>query len=75
MFVEFYSWYEAFDSIFLAMEFVPFGDLEAYIARHGELTEKCAAQIGHQVLDGLRAMHRLDLVHRDIKPAVSFRHH
>lgn len=70
MFVEFYSWYEHQGEIFIAMEFVPFGDLEQYIRRG--LREDDTKQIGYQVLEGICVMHRLDYVHRDIKPSVSF---
>ena len=50
------------------MEYVPCGDLEGYIGQN--LGEDDARQIGYQVLEGIRTMHSLDLVHRDIKPAV-----
>ncbi|KAK5315640.1 hypothetical protein LTR70_006631 [Exophiala xenobiotica] len=69
-FVEFLSWYENGNSIYLAMEFVPHGDLESYI--QAGLEEHDARQIAYQVLDGIRIMHRLDLIHRDIKPANIF---
>lgn len=69
-FVEFFSWYENEDNIYLAMEYVPLGDLAQRI-RDG-LKESDVRQIACQVLDGIRVMHRLDLVHRDIKPANIF---
>lgn len=69
-FVEFYSWYENHDHIYMAMEYVPFGDLESHI--QAGLSESDARQIAYQVLDGLRVMHDLDLSHRDIKPANIF---
>lgn len=66
-FVEFLSWYENGNSIYLAMEFIPHSDLESCI--QAGLKEHDARQIAYQVLDGIRIMHRLDLIHRDIKPA------
>lgn len=69
-FVEFYSWYESHNNIYLAMEYVPFGDLESYI--QAGLKESDTRQIAFQVLDGIRIMHELDLIHRDIKPANVF---
>lgn len=69
-FIEFYSWYENENNIYLAMEYIPCGDLESYI--HAGLKEADVRQIIYQVLDGIRVMHRLDLIHRDIKPANIF---
>lgn len=69
-FVKFFSWYENENNIFLAMEYVPLGDLTRHI--NGGLKEPDVQQIAYQVLDGIRVMHRLDLVHRDIKPATIF---
>ncbi|MHA6494690.1 serine/threonine-protein kinase [Pseudomonas borbori] len=52
---------------YLAMEFVPGGDL----ARHrGEIFEpQRALRIVHQIASGLAVVHDKGLVHRDIKPA------
>ncbi|KAK5957735.1 hypothetical protein OHC33_000924 [Knufia fluminis] len=69
-FVEFYSWYENDDNVFMAMEYIPAGDLESYIGNG--LTESDSRQIGRQVLYGIRDMHRLDFIHRDIKPGNVF---
>lgn len=69
-FIEFYSWYESHDYIYLAMEYIPCGDLESCI--EAGLTESDVRQIAYQVLDGMRIMHDLDLAHRDIKPGNVF---
>lgn len=69
-YVEFFSWYEDQNYIYLAMEYIPYGDLARYI--YEGLKEVDASQIAYQVLDGIRVMHRLDLIHRDIKPANIF---
>ena len=51
------------------MEFVPFGDLGS-LTENNALAEEDIKDISRQVLDGLRIMHRLDFVHRDIKSKV-----
>lgn len=51
------------------MEYIQFGDLTNYM--DAALRENDAKQIAYQVLDGIRVMHLLDIIHRDIKPGVS----
>ena len=67
-FVEFYTWYESHQSISIAMEYIPGGDLSRYIGQHIEKKEIVA--IASQIAEGLSVLHCLDIVHRDIKPAV-----
>lgn len=50
------------------MEYIRFGDLSLHIGQG--LPELEVVHIGLQIVDGLRIMHQLDIVHRDIKPAV-----
>lgn len=50
------------------MQYFTCGDLRRYIGNG--LSEDDAKQIGPQVLDGIQIMHSLDIIHRDIKPAV-----
>jgi tetratricopeptide (TPR) repeat protein len=54
---------------FIAMELVNGGSLEARIRKEGSVPEKDALRIGRQVAEGLRAAHRIGLLHRDVKPA------
>ncbi|MBL9115886.1 MAG: serine/threonine protein kinase [Verrucomicrobiaceae bacterium] len=54
---------------FIAMELVSGGSLEQKIRREGEVKEKEVLRIGRQVAEGLRAAHRMGLLHRDVKPA------
>ena len=53
-------------SIFLVMEYLPNGDLERYISP--SLNEVDAKSIIRQLLEGLKVLHEMDWVHRDIKP-------
>lgn len=68
-FVEFYSWYSDDENVYLAMQYFAYGDLRGHIS--SGLSEDDAKQVGLQVLQGLQIMHQLDIIHRDIKPAVS----
>src|SRR6516225_2920367 len=53
---------------FYAMEFVPGETLESLIKRSGRLEVKLVLEIATQVAAGLAAVHKNNLVHRDIKP-------
>lgn len=57
------------DALYIIMEFVPGEDLAARLARAGPLSESEAVDIAVQVLDVLDAAHRVDVVHRDVKPS------
>jgi serine/threonine protein kinase/Tfp pilus assembly protein PilF len=56
------------DSCFYAMEFVDGESLDRVIRRSGQLQTKLALEITAQVAAGLAAVHKQQLVHRDIKP-------
>ena len=68
IFVEFYGWFDSPDSVFLAMEYLPLGDL-AKCAPH-ILIENEVKQIAAQILQGLKIMHAEGFAHRDLKPQV-----
>ena len=53
---------------FYAMEFVGGETLENLIKRSGKLEAKLALEVVTQVAAGLAAVHKNNLVHRDIKP-------
>src|SRR6202051_4881111 len=55
-------------SYFYAMEFVEGGTLESLIQRSVRLEVTLALEIAAQVAAGLAAVHKQNLVHRDIKP-------
>ncbi|KAH7144286.1 kinase-like domain-containing protein [Dactylonectria estremocensis] len=67
-FVKTLGWYEAEDSLCIAMEFFPAGDLQTYVAEHALLMEDDCRQITSQILRALIVMHGEGFAHRDIKP-------
>jgi Protein kinase domain len=56
------------DTYFYAMEFVEGEALDRLIKRAGQLESKLSLEIAGQVAAGLTALHKQNLVHRDIKP-------
>lgn len=65
----FYGWYMNDDTIFLAMEYCPLGDLSRYVYDiHGE---EAVRSIAAQLITALCEMHRNQMVHRDLNPRVS----
>jgi serine/threonine protein kinase len=68
-FVKSFGWYENHESVFIAMEYFPLGDLQNYLSL--PLAEKEVQQITSQVLEGLSFMHDNGFAHRDLKPTVS----
>jgi Protein kinase domain len=72
VFVEFLGWFEDLESVYLAMEYLPLGDLEDNVlAVGGSIKETEVREIAVQVLEGLRIMHLENFAHRDLKPKVS----
>lgn len=69
-FVQFLGWFGDDLHLYIALEFVPFGDLQQHISQK-PLSEEETAVVVSQIAKALRCMHRLGFVHRDLKPAVS----
>jgi len=67
--VKSFGWYETDESVLIAMEYFPLGDLQNYLS--SPLRENEAQQITYQLLEGLSSMHEHQIAHRDLKPAVS----
>lgn len=70
----------AFDSgelpdgkIYIVMEYLAGEDLEALIKREGSLDWQRAARMTRMICAGLAAAHKLQLIHRDVKPPNCFR--
>ncbi|MGD2295276.1 MAG: protein kinase [Candidatus Aminicenantes bacterium] len=53
---------------FITMEYVAGEDLQTTITKMGPLSTAQAISITRQVCEGLAEAHRLDIIHRDIKP-------
>jgi serine/threonine protein kinase len=78
VFVDFIGWFQNDDAMFLAMEYMPLGDLEQNIqeienspTRTGPpLLEEEVQEISRQILEGLKIMHAEGFAHRDLKPQV-----
>ena len=64
-FVEFFGWWELQDVMFLAMEYLPLGDLSRHMNREFEEIE--VQEITEQILQGIFTMHEQDFAHRDLK--------
>ena len=57
------------DRYWIAIEYMPGGDVAHWIQRHGPPSARMAARWLHDALEGLRYIHReIDLVHGDVKP-------
>lgn len=56
----------------LAMEYLPDGDLERYLRRRRQLMERDAVAMAMKCAHGLSALHAVGLVHRDFKPGNVF---
>jgi hypothetical protein len=54
--------------LYVSMRYVPGRDLGRIVAADGPLDPALAAELIHQVADGLDAVHTAGLVHRDVKP-------
>jgi hypothetical protein len=55
-------------SLFITMEYIPGEDLGNMIRRRGQLPIEKSFHITRQVCEGLAEVHRLGVVHRDLKP-------
>ncbi|KAK3377072.1 kinase-like domain-containing protein, partial [Lasiosphaeria ovina] len=67
-FVRSYGWYETDQAIFIAMEYIEFGDLHLYLDAPFPKIE--AGLIAGQLVEGLRFIHQNGFIHRDVKPQV-----
>ncbi|MDW8372659.1 MAG: bifunctional serine/threonine-protein kinase/formylglycine-generating enzyme family protein [Planctomycetota bacterium] len=66
--VELYEHGEEERWLWLAMEYIPGGDLASYVRRRGRLLEREACVLVQGCAAGLLALHERGLIHRDVKP-------
>ncbi|KAL5114730.1 Protein kinase protein rad53 [Pleosporales sp. CAS-2024a] len=66
--VEFVEYYDAGEYIYIIMEFVRHGDLQAYLNQGGPMDESLVKMMAQQTLSALNYLHRAKITHRDIKP-------
>ncbi|KAI1178842.1 kinase-like domain-containing protein [Nemania sp. FL0916] len=67
-FAESFGWYENLDTLYIAMEYCPLGDLQRFLIKHEKLPESDTREIICQVVKGLQYMHEEGFAHRDVKP-------
>ena len=69
-FVKFNSSYQDADYVYIAMEYMPVGDISKTFVNDNRWNERDARVVIEQLLHGLAAMHREGITHRDLKPEV-----
>lgn len=70
LFVKFFGWYEDKAHVFIAMEYLELGDLGTYMVDEQQTAKENAQEITQQILEGLEALHKEGICHRDLKPQV-----
>ncbi|MGD2296005.1 MAG: protein kinase, partial [Candidatus Aminicenantes bacterium] len=63
-----YDLSEAEDSPYITMEYISGEDLKSLIKRAGQVSVGKAVHIAGQICEGLVEAHRLNVIHRDLKP-------
>lgn len=66
--VEIFQIFEANDTAYIVMDYVEGDTLSAVIDRNAPMTEAAVRAILGPILDGLKRVHSLGFLHRDIKP-------
>ena len=66
--VNVYDWGQDEGTYYIVMEYVRGSDLKTAINERGAINQRKVAEIGSQVCQALSAAHKLDIIHRDIKP-------
>ncbi|KAH3945787.1 hypothetical protein HBH64_060080 [Parastagonospora nodorum] len=66
--VEFVEYYDAGEYLYIIMEYVRHGDLQAFLNQGGPMKEPLVKMMAQQTLSALNYLHRSKITHRDIKP-------
>ena len=69
-FVKSNSSYQDADYVYIAMEYMPVGDISKTFVNDNRWNERDARVVIEQLLHGLAAMHQEGITHRDLKPEV-----
>lgn len=67
LFVDFIGWFPSQDYIHFVLEYCPYGDISQQQIPMGEVDAWC---ICNQLMEGLSVLHKVGIIHRDIKPQV-----
>ncbi|KAL0632586.1 hypothetical protein Q9L58_008517 [Maublancomyces gigas] len=68
LFIQFQGWFEDQHAFYIAMEYMPHGDLALYISENGVKAATEFRPITSQILEGLVVLHDREICHRDLKP-------
>ncbi|KAF4924916.1 Myosin light chain kinase A [Colletotrichum viniferum] len=68
-FVKTLGWYQTPSKVFVAMEFLPHGNLHSHLMDQGPIPEAQARLVIRQVFRGLAYIHQQNLAHRGLKPS------
>lgn len=67
--IRLYEIYQSPETLYLVVERAPCGSLEEFLYLRGRMNELDAKRVVRQLLDGLAYLHKVGVVHCDLKPA------
>ncbi|KAF2160357.1 hypothetical protein M409DRAFT_37737, partial [Zasmidium cellare ATCC 36951] len=67
-FVQYFDCFADDRHLYIAMEYLPYGNLQSHISKR-PLPETEAALVTAQLAQGLQHMHRVNFIHQDLKPS------
>jgi 5'-AMP-activated protein kinase catalytic alpha subunit len=66
--IQLYEIIETQKQLYLIMEYANGGELFDYIVNNAKINENEACHIFQQIISGIEHVHKLNIVHRDMKP-------
>lgn len=66
--VSLYWTFQDSESLYFVLELAPNGELLSFVKKLGSFNEECTRFYGAQLLDTIDGMHKLGVLHRDVKP-------